>query len=59
MVNQDNKNTMIAINGRFHDKYERNVGEIQEYVKMVLLSRDTVSGNVFTCFQKSWVQISF
>lgn len=54
VANKDNKNTQIDSNGNFpYDyKYGRNVGEIQEYVKIVPFSRDNISNDILTRFQE-------
>lgn len=52
--NTNNPNTVIDDQGRFpYDyKYGRNADEIQEYVKMVPFSRDNISYDILTRFQK-------
>jgi len=52
--NKDNTNTIIDKEGRFpyQYKYGRNVGEIQEYVKVVPFSRANISADILTRFQK-------
>lgn len=54
VANKENKNNTIDSDGRFpYDyKYGRNVGEIQEYVKMVPFSRDNISDDILNRFQK-------
>ena len=54
VANKENKNTIINEEGRFpyNYKYGRNVGEIQEYVKVVPFSRDNISEDILTRFQK-------
>jgi len=54
VANKENKNTVINEEGRFpYDyKYGRNVGEIQEYVKVVPFSRANISADILTRFQK-------
>jgi len=54
VANKQNKNTVINEEGRFpYDyKYGRNVGEIQEYVKVVPFSRANISSDILTRFQK-------
>jgi len=54
VANKQNKNTVINKEGRFpYDyKYGRNVGEIQEYVKVVPFSRANISSDILTRFQK-------
>lgn len=54
VANKDNKNNKIDEEGRFpYDyKYGRNVNEIQEYVKVVPFSRDNISDDILTRFQK-------
>ena len=54
VANKENKNTIINEEGRFpyNYKYGRNVGEIQEYVKIVPFSRDNISEDILTRFQK-------
>ena len=54
VANRDNKNAKIDEEGRFpYDyKYGRNVGEIQEYVKIVPFSRENISYDILTRFQK-------
>lgn len=51
--NKDNTNNKIDAEGRFpYDyKYGRNVGEIQEYVKIVPFSRVNISDDILTRFQ--------
>jgi glutamate racemase len=52
--NTDNPNVKIDEQGRFpYDyKYGRNANEIQEYVKIVPFSRDNISYDILTRFQK-------
>jgi glutamate racemase len=52
--NKDNSNNKIDEHGRFpYDyKYGRNAHEIQEYVKVVPFSRDNISYDILTRFQK-------
>ncbi len=52
--NKENANNKIDEQGRFpYDyKYGRNAGEIQEYVKVVPFSRDNISYDILTRFQK-------
>ena len=54
VANKENNNATIDNDGRFpYDyKYGRNAGEIQEYVKMVPFSRDNISYDILTRFQK-------
>lgn len=54
VANKENKNTVLNKEGKFpYDyKYGRNVGEIQEYVKVVPFSRDNISDDILTRFQK-------
>ncbi|WP_223826727.1 glutamate racemase [Flagellimonas sp. S3867] len=54
VANRDNKTNVIDQTGRFpYDyKYGRNAGEIQEYVKIVPFSRDNISDDILTRFQK-------
>lgn len=54
VANKDNKKNKIDAEGRFpYDyKYGRNAGEIQEYVKIVPFSRDNISDDILTRFQK-------
>lgn len=54
VANKENKNTIINEEGRFpyNYKYGRNVGEIQEYVKVVPFSRNNISDDILTRFQK-------
>ncbi len=54
VANKDNPNNKIDSDGRFpYDyKYGRNVNEIQEYVKVVPFSRDNISYDILTRFQK-------
>ncbi len=54
VANADNKNNVIDKDGRFlYDyKYGRNANEIQEYVKVVPFSRDNISYDILTRFQK-------
>ncbi len=54
VANKDNANNIIDADGRFpYDyKYGRNVDEIQEYVKVVPFSRDNISYDILTRFQK-------
>lgn len=54
IANRDNKHNIIDQTGRFpYDfKYGRNAGEIQEYVKIVPFSRDNISDDILTRFQK-------
>lgn len=54
VANKDNANNIIDADGRFpyHFKYGRNVDEIQEYVKVVPFSRDNISYDILTRFQK-------
>lgn len=54
VANKDNKNNTIDVDGRFpYDyKYGRNEGEIQEYVKVVPFSRENISYDILTRFQK-------
>ncbi len=54
VANKDNKNNTIDADGRFpYDyKYGRNEGEIQEYVKVVPFSRENISYDILTRFQK-------
>lgn len=52
--NTDNVNNVIDEQGRFpyNYKYGRNAHHIQEYVKMVPFSRDNISYDILTRFQK-------
>lgn len=54
VANKENANNVIDDEGRFpYDyKYGRNAGEIQEYVKIVPFSRDNISYDILTRFQK-------
>ncbi len=54
VANNENKNNIIDKEGRFpyNYKYGRNVGEIQEYVKVVPFSRNNISDDILTRFQK-------
>ena len=54
VANKDNPNNKIDADGRFpYDyKYGRNANEIQEYVKIVPFSRDNISEDILTRFQK-------
>lgn len=54
VANKDNKNNTIDADGRFpYDyKYGRTEGEIQEYVKVVPFSRENISYDILTRFQK-------
>lgn len=54
VANQDNANNKIDEQGRFpYDyKYGRNAGEIQEYIKVVPFSRNNISYDILTRFQK-------
>ncbi|WP_420399247.1 glutamate racemase [Flagellimonas sp.] len=54
VANRDNESNVIDQTGRFpYDfKYGRNAGEIQEYVKIVPFSRDNISEDILTRFQK-------
>jgi len=54
VANKENANNIIDAEGRFpYDyKYGRNVGEIQEYVKIVPFSRDNISYDILKRFQK-------
>ncbi|MGX1930569.1 glutamate racemase [Flagellimonas sp. 2504JD4-2] len=54
VANKDNMANKIDESGRFpYDfKYGRNAGEIQEYVKVVPFSRDNISDDILTRFQK-------
>ncbi|CAL2093058.1 hypothetical protein [Tenacibaculum sp. 190524A02b] len=54
VVNKDNPNNLIDIDGRFpyEYKYGRNANEIQEYVKIVPFSRKNISYDILTRFQK-------
>ncbi|NAS32734.1 Asp/Glu/hydantoin racemase [Flavobacteriaceae bacterium R38] len=54
VANKDNTNVVTDIEGRFpYDyKYGRSAGEIQEYVKVVPFSRDNISYDILTRFQK-------
>lgn len=54
VANRDNAANVIDHTGRFpYDyKYGRNAGEIQEYVKIVPFSRDNISDDILTRFQK-------
>lgn len=54
VANKDNSNTKIDENGRFpyEYKYGRKANEIQEYVKVVPFSRDNISYDILTRFQK-------
>ncbi|MFK5959595.1 MAG: hypothetical protein QM495_12100 [Lutibacter sp.] len=54
VANKDNKNTILNEEGKFpyNYKYGRNAGEIQEYVKVVPFSRDNISEDILTRFQK-------
>lgn len=52
--NKENPNNKMDKEGRFfYDfKYGRNAGEIQEYVKIVPFSRNNISDDILTRFQK-------
>lgn len=54
VANKDNKSAKLNSEGQFtYDyKYGRNVGEIQEYVKVVPFSRENISNDILTRFQK-------
>ena len=54
VANKENKNSKIDADGRFpYDyKYGRNANEIQEYVKVVPFSRNNISYDILTRFQK-------
>lgn len=54
VANKENPNNIIDQDGRFpYDfKYGRNANEIQEYVKVVPFSRDNISYDILTRFQK-------
>ncbi len=54
VANKENESNIIDQNGRFpYDyKYGRNAGDIQEYVKVVPFSRDNISYDILTRFQK-------
>ena len=54
VANKDNTNNKIDEDGRFpYDyKYGRNANEIQEYVKVVPFSRNNISDDILTRFQK-------
>lgn len=54
VANKENKNNKIDADGRFpYDyKYGRNANEIQEYVKVVPFSRENISYDILTRFQK-------
>lgn len=54
VANKDNASNKIDEQGRFpYDyKYGRSAGEIQEYVKIVPFSRDNISYDILTRFQK-------
>lgn len=54
VANKDNKNNTIDADGRFpyNYKYGRDEGEIQEYVKVVPFSRENISYDILTRFQK-------
>ena len=54
VANKENKNAIINEEGRFpyNYKYGRNVGEIQEYVKVVPFNRNNISDDILTRFQK-------
>jgi len=54
VANKANKNNIINEEGRFpyNYKYGRDVGEIQEYVKVVPFSRANISADILTRFQK-------
>ena len=54
VANKENKNNKIDADGRFpYDyKYGRNANEIQEYVKVVPFSRNNISYDILTRFQK-------
>ena len=53
-MNKENPNNTIDEDGRFpYDfKYGRNANEIQEYVKVVPFSRNNISYDILTRFQK-------
>ncbi len=53
VANKDNANNKIDENGRFpySYKYGRNVGEIQEYVKVVPFSRKNISEDILARFK--------
>ncbi len=52
--NSDNPNVIVDGEGRFPYayKYGRDAGDIQEYVKMVPFSRNNISNDILTRFQK-------
>ncbi|ALJ05237.1 Asp/Glu/hydantoin racemase [Pseudalgibacter alginicilyticus] len=54
VANKDNSNNVLDESGRFpYDyKYGRNANEIQEYVKKVPFSRENISYDILTRFQK-------
>lgn len=54
VANKDNANNVIDDQGRFpYDyKYGRNAHDIQEYVKVVPFSRDNISYDILTRFQR-------
>tara|TARA_R110002051_G_scaffold126663_2_gene200301 strand:+ start:12096 stop:13640 length:1545 start_codon:yes stop_codon:yes gene_type:complete len=54
VANKNNKNNKIDENDRFpYDyKYGRNVGEIQEYTKIIPFSRDNISNDILIRFQE-------
>ncbi|MCL6266299.1 glutamate racemase [Flagellimonas myxillae] len=54
VANRDNAANVIDQSGRFpYDfKYGRKAGEIQEYVKVVPFSRDNISADILSRFQK-------
>ncbi|TMU56110.1 glutamate racemase [Flagellimonas algicola] len=54
VANRDNAANVIDHTGRFpYDfKYGRNAGQIQEYVKIVPFSRDNISEDILTRFQR-------
>ncbi len=54
VANKDNANNIIDSNGRFtyNYKYGRDANQIQEYVKIVPFSRNNISYDILTRFQK-------
>ena len=54
VANRDNENNEIGLDGRFPYayKYGRNAGEIQQYVKVVPISRNNISQDILLRFQK-------
>ncbi|CAH8283446.1 hypothetical protein EV196_102404 [Mariniflexile fucanivorans] len=53
VANKHNTNNKIDAEGRFpyNYKYEKNVGEIQKYVKIVPFRRANISNDILTRFQ--------